>query len=78
MISIGGGLGLLVLALVAAIFSEKLWLRILCGVYVGIYVLVNSAAVIFDDAPAEYLMFPLLLAGLALYLSGVHKTFAKW
>ena len=78
MISLGGGIGLLVIALLAAYFAETRWVRVLCWVYVGMYMLGNVAAVIFGNAPAENLLLPSLLAAFALYLSGVHEMFKKW
>jgi hypothetical protein len=46
--------------IIAAFFSERLWLRIVCWLYIIMYNGIIIFSVIFGDTPKEYLIFPTL------------------
>ena len=78
MISVGGGAGLLAIAVVAAICSERAWVRFACRCYLGLYALLVVLPVVRGNAPPETLFGPALLIMLALYVSEVQRMFASW
>ena len=78
MIYVGGGAGLMALAIIGLILSERLWLRIVCGAYVGLYAAVVAYSIAFGGAPVRVLAVPATFALLALFVASVKKTYSKW
>ena len=78
MTSLGGGAGLMALAIIALILSERLWLRIVCGAYVGLYAAAVAYRLAFGEGTVRDLAFPATFAVLALFVAGVKKTYSKW
>jgi hypothetical protein len=72
--SIGGGAGLLVLVVIGAFFSESVWLRLVCRVYAGLYLLLAIGLVVAGRNPPSHLMIPLVFVVFALYVMEVRKS----
>ena len=78
MASVGVGTGLLVLAIIAAILSERFWLRVLCGVYVGVYFVLTLYLLLTGCLSVTDTGTPVLLALLAWFVASVKKSYSKW
>ena len=78
MTSLGAGAGLMALAIIALILSERLWLRVVCGAYVGLYAASVAYGLVFGRTTVRDLAFPATFALLALFVAGVKKAYAKW
>jgi len=78
MTSVGCGTVLLVLAIIAAILSERFWLRVLCGVYVGLYFVSVLYLLLTGGLSVKDTGTPVLLALLAWFVASVKKSYSKW
>jgi integral membrane sensor domain MASE1 len=76
MVSVQGGVALLVAALVGAFFCEG-WLRIVCQFYVYTYFLASIVAVALYGVGPDMLL-PSILGVVALYFIEVSRAARKW
>lgn len=76
--SVGGGVGVVLLAVLAACFSERAWLRVACYVYVGVFVLGHVVAVALGYLPSERLLVPILISLFACFVIEVKRKYDKW
>ncbi len=75
MISFGGQIGLLCLAVVGLIMSERRWVKILSGLYFSLCAIGIVIEVVRGHSPPSYLIVPLLLLLLAMYVHSVEHMF---
>ena len=73
-VSVGGGVGLIVLVIVGALLSEKAWLRLVCWIYAGLYFALAIGVVVAGREPPSHLMVPSLFLVFALYVMEVRKS----
>jgi hypothetical protein len=66
------------LAIVGVIFSERTWLRVLCGAYLGLYAVAVVYLLASGTVTLKYLGIPGMLALFALFVAGVKKSYGKW
>ena len=75
MISVGGGIGLLCMAVVGLIMSERRWVRILSGLYLMLYGVGIVVEVVSGRWNPVYLIFTVTLVLLGLYVYRVEHMF---
>jgi len=78
MISFGGGLLLVAGAVYLLFFSERTWLRIICGAYVAVVLLAGIVAAFRSAEPMESLIVPGLIVVLVLFASSVRSKWKDW
>ncbi|SPE59413.1 membrane hypothetical protein [Verrucomicrobia bacterium] len=78
MISVCGELVLIVGAVYLLFFSERTWLRILCGGYVGVVLLISIVAAFHSAAPMKDLIVPGFIVALALFASNIRSKWKNW
>ena len=69
---------LVVGAIYLLFFSERTWLRIICGAYVALVLLVSVVAAFRSAEPMKSLIVPLLIVVLALFASSVRSKWKDW
>ncbi len=72
------GRGLIVAAIIGLILAESFWLRVLCGVLLGLYVVFLLVGYFTGEIDARYLAIFLLLSAFAWYVRGVKKNYGKY
>ncbi len=75
--SFGGG-GLLVLAIIGLFVAEAPWLRILCGVVVGLYVVFVVVALVTGQIGLDYVVIPIVLVTFGWFVQTVVKGYGKY
>ena len=73
-----GGWALLVGAVLGVALSEQLWLRVVCGAYLGLYFVLVIVGLAAGALSIRDLGAPVLLALLALFVASVKKSYSKW
>jgi hypothetical protein len=78
MISFGGGLVLLAGAVYLLFFSERTWLRVICGAYVGLVLVLSIVAAFRSAEVLKGLVVPGLIALLLLFASSIRRSWKNW
>ncbi len=78
MISVGGGFGLIVLAIYFLFFTESGWLRIIGGLYVVFFFVVSIIAACLSDEPLLRLGIPGLVALLMVVAYNIRNIWKGW
>jgi len=76
--SLGPGAALMALAIIGLILSERLWLRLLCAGYLGIYVIALGISFATGEGRLDDLMIPSLLLVFGLVVRSVKKAYGKY
>ena len=75
MISVGGGVALLCLAVVGLLMSDRLWVKILSALYLGVYGIGVIIEVVRGEWRSALLIVPGLLFLLGVYVHSVEHMF---
>ena len=75
MISVGGGAGLLCLAVVGVIMSDRPWVKVLSALYLAAYGIGVVVQVVREQWNPGFLIVPLLLVLLGMYVHSVEHMF---
>ena len=59
-------------------FSERTWLRIICGGYVGLVLLLSIVAAFRSAEPMKSLLVPGLIVILVLFASSIRSKWKDW
>lgn len=59
-------------------FSERTWLRIICGAYVALVLVLSIVAAFGSAEPMKSLIVPGLIVGLVLFASSVRSKWKNW
>jgi hypothetical protein len=78
MTSFGTGAALMVLAIIGLILSERLWVRLLCAAYLGIYVIALGISFATGEGRLDDLMIPSILLVFGLFVWSVKKGYGKY
>jgi len=78
MISVGAGLGLLVLASYCVFLTESGWLRIIGGLYIGLFFVLSVIAAFQSTEPALHLVIPGMMAFLMLFAYSLRSRWKGW
>ena len=78
MISLGGGLLLVVGGVYLLFFSERTWLKVVCGIYVGLVLLLNIVAAFRSAEPMQGLIVPGLIVVLLAFASSIRGKWKNW
>jgi O-antigen/teichoic acid export membrane protein len=78
MISFGGGLLLVAGAVYLLFFSERTWLKIICGAYIAVVLLSSIEAVFRSGEPMKMLIVPGLIVILVLFAFSVRRKWKDW
>jgi hypothetical protein len=69
---------LLALAIFFLFFTESGWLRIICGLYIGIFFVVSVIAAFQSTEPLQHLVFPGLFALLMYFAYSIRSKWKNW
>ncbi len=69
---------LLVSAIFLLFFTESGWLRIICGLYIGIFFVVSVIAAFQSTEPLQQLVFPGLFALLMYFAYSIRSKWKNW
>jgi hypothetical protein len=78
MISFGGGLVLVAGAVYLLFFFERTWVRVICGAYVGLVLLLSTMAAFRSAEVLNGLAVPGLIALLLLFASSIRRSWKNW
>ena len=78
MFSVGAGFGLLVLAIYFVFLTENRWLRIVGGLYIGLFFVLSIVAAFRSTEPALHLIIPGLMAFLMLFAYNLRSKWKDW
>ncbi len=75
MITVGGGVFLLCVAVCAVIVSDRPWVKILCALYLAYFAISVFVEILRGRWEPALLIVPVLLVLLGVYVHGVHHMF---
>jgi len=78
MFSVGAGFGLLVLAIYFEFFIESGWLRIVGGLYIGLFFVLSVVAAFRSTEPGLHLIVPGLMAFLMFFAYSIRSKWKGW
>jgi hypothetical protein len=78
MFSVGAGFGLLVLAIYFLFLTESGWLRIISGLYVGLFFVASIIAAFRSTEPGLHLIVPGLIAFLMYFAYSIRAKWKGW
>ena len=78
MLSVGAGLGLLVLAIYCLFLTEATWLRIISGLYITFFFVVSIIAAFQSTEPGLHLIVPGLIAFLMVFAYSIRSKPKDW
>lgn len=78
MISFGGGLVLVVGAVYLLFFSERTWLKVICGAYIALVLVLSIVGAFRSEEPMKDLIVPGLILVLVLFASSIRSKWKDW
>jgi hypothetical protein len=78
MLSVGAGLGLLVLAIYCLFLTEGGWLKIVSGLYIAFFFVVSIIAAFRSTEPGLHLIVPGLIALLMVFAYSIRSKPKDW
>lgn len=78
MFSVGAGFGLLVLAIYFVFLADGGWLRIVAGLYIGLFFVLSVIAAFRSTEPGLHLIVPALMAFLMYVAYSIRSKWKNW